>query len=198
MNPIRSSRVCAFAFAVMAANAFGANGVIEINHAKILASGGYPYQIGSAGSYILTSNLAPPLNTNALTFASSAVTLDLNGFSIIGTGNPPCGAVPTAIAALGTVTNHLRIRNGYVFGFCIGISLGTTEDVTVENVHVTTIGNGGIYTGINAIIRGNHFNAPDSGINCPSIVVDTSFVGSLGNNGIPTATCAKANLIGNF
>lgn len=30
------------------------------------------------------------------------------------------------------------------------------------------------------------------------VVVDTSFTGSAGNNGISTATRAKSNLIGNF
>ena len=43
------------------------DGLIEISQAKISASGGFPYVISSADSYVLTSNLTVPgANTNAI------------------------------------------------------------------------------------------------------------------------------------
>jgi hypothetical protein len=35
----------------MSCNAHAIDGVIEINHAKIMAAGGYPYTISQPGSY---------------------------------------------------------------------------------------------------------------------------------------------------
>ncbi|MGA2246536.1 MAG: hypothetical protein ABSH48_16190, partial [Verrucomicrobiota bacterium] len=45
-----------------------------------------PYTIGAPGSYYLTTNLSMA-RRNAITFASSDVTLDLNGFTFASTAN---------------------------------------------------------------------------------------------------------------
>jgi hypothetical protein len=176
--------------------AFASDGVIELNQAKITAAGGYPYTIANPGSYILTSNLSVTGSLDGLIIGTNGVTIDLNGFSISGSG-VGCATSHRAIRAANP-GQQIVVRNGIINGFCFGISLGTTTNVTVERMNITTSGNQAIATGENAMLRGNIFDGPNSGVNCPSVVVDNSFLNSAGNNAIPTATCAKANLIGNF
>jgi hypothetical protein len=44
----------------LAGSAGAVDGVIEINQAKVLAAGGFPFFITTGGSYRLTSNLTVP------------------------------------------------------------------------------------------------------------------------------------------
>src|SRR5580693_1218836 len=68
------------------------DGVVLINQANALAGNvtpgdapGFPVTISVAGSYRLSSNLTvPDANTDAIDITVSHVTIDLNGFSIIG------------------------------------------------------------------------------------------------------------------
>ena len=74
-----------------AATALAADGVVEINQACALAgcfagdAAGFPVSITSSGSYVLTSDLAPGA-TDAISIPADDVTVDLNGFTIAGTG----------------------------------------------------------------------------------------------------------------
>ena len=62
-----------------------ADGVIEINQASVEAAGGFPFEITQAGSYRLTGNLeVDDVDTTAIWVRASYVTVDLNGFSILG------------------------------------------------------------------------------------------------------------------
>jgi hypothetical protein len=54
------------------------DGVVLINQSNV------PYKIKSSGSYKLSSNLFPASKATAITVTTSNVTIDLNGFSIIG------------------------------------------------------------------------------------------------------------------
>ena len=68
------------------------DGVIEINQARALAGGitpadtaGFPVEINAPGSYILTSDLiVSGVDTIGIQALTSEVTLDLNGFRIVG------------------------------------------------------------------------------------------------------------------
>jgi hypothetical protein len=66
------------------------NGVVLINQATVAATGvnrstgGFPHTITQPGSYQLSGNLTVPANTDAIDIVANNVTLDLNGFSIIG------------------------------------------------------------------------------------------------------------------
>src|SRR2546421_12802591 len=84
------------------------DGVIEINQARALAgsvtpgdAAGFPVYISVSGSYRLTSNLTVPNeNTDGIDIGASEVTIDLNGFSILGptvcSGGPPLtGCTPS-------------------------------------------------------------------------------------------------------
>ena len=75
--------------------AHAVDGVIEINQAAALVGGvttsdepGFPVTLDSPGSYRLTGNLTlPNQNTDAIVVDADNVTIDLGGFSIIGTAN---------------------------------------------------------------------------------------------------------------
>ena len=103
-----------------------ADGVIEINQAIVEANDGFPYVISEPGSYVLTGNLTvPDENTTAILVQADHVTVDLNGFAIIGPvqcaaedGSVSCSPDGTGIGvdafesdSVGTV-----VRNGTVRG----------------------------------------------------------------------------------
>ncbi|NNM28599.1 MAG: right-handed parallel beta-helix repeat-containing protein [Akkermansiaceae bacterium] len=67
-----------------------------------------PHSITAAGSYYLTANLTGVSGSNGITIEASDVTLDLNGFALIGVpGSLEAVAVPAA-------RHNLAIRNGLV------------------------------------------------------------------------------------
>src|SRR5262249_44984162 len=108
---------------------------------------GFPVTISQPGSYRLMGNLTvPDANTTAISITTDSVTLDLNGFSII--GPVVCDQSPTVCTQSGTgfgiqaadlrVTRNVRVFNGHVRGMGnVGILLsgdGSSVDrVTAEN-----------------------------------------------------------------
>lgn len=140
-----------FSAFLIAVRAYGVGGVIEINQARALAGGvtpgdapGFPVSIGQSGSYRLTSNLdlTSQPNVNAIAIFAPDVTIDLNGFAILGptvcTGGPPitsCSPSTTGdgISDASTTALNTVVRNGTVQGMGEGIRLldGRVEDVRV-------------------------------------------------------------------
>lgn len=122
--------------------------VVQIDQSRALAGGvtpgdnpGFPVTISQPGSYRLTGNLSiPDLNTTGIQITADFVTLDLNGFGIIGpavcgtlsaTLCPPAGlgigiqAAPPSGVGQSASPRGVRIRNGSVTGMGqIGILLG--------------------------------------------------------------------------
>jgi hypothetical protein len=93
-----------------------------------------PFNITSSGSYYLTRNIG--YGDNGLVISADDVTIDLNGFSLLGPGT----GSGNGIFVSGTHKN-LTVRNGEIHGFGgHGISASTTDNVVVE--HVTVSDNG--------------------------------------------------------
>jgi hypothetical protein len=132
-DTLRTLAACVCAALLGVSGARAVDGVIEINDASIVAAGGYPAVIGTSGSYVLTGNLAALGGTDAIDVFAPDVTLDLNGFQILGVG------VGTGISGVST---GLTVRNGSVTGFTTGIAAGAASKV----FQVKTTGNAG--TGI--------------------------------------------------
>jgi hypothetical protein len=143
----------------LASSAHAVDGVIEINQEKVLAAGGFPYAIAASGSYRLTSNLdvtgqPNPENLTVISIQTNNVSIDLNGFAIIGPANcsgtplvcSPCGA-GFGIAA--STRSHITVLNGTVRGMGFrGVQV--QHYARVENVHATHNCAYGIYTGDNS------------------------------------------------
>jgi hypothetical protein len=108
-----------------AAAAQAADGVLEINQACV-ATGcfpgdapGFPVLGQASKSYVLTSNLIVPNGTTSAVLLNDFATLDLGGFSIIGT--TVCTGVLVAACTGGSSTSYgvqggssLTIRNGVI------------------------------------------------------------------------------------
>ncbi len=104
-----------------------------------------PIKIKKSGSYVLTGNIEPGgANTDAIAISAPNVTLDLQGFSILGPG---------------------KNGNG------IGINAGAQNGVTVENGGVSGMGSNGVVLGNYGVARnlqvtGNGTGGSGAGIQC--------------------------------
>jgi hypothetical protein len=124
--------VCALLIG-LAVPALAVDGCIEINQAKVLAAGGFPYSISDKGCYRLTSNLTVTQPVNGINVYTILATIDLNGFGVYGPAHrPTCNAAGTGIASSNGL---LAIINGTVSGFTTGISIGS--GARIEQVTVT-------------------------------------------------------------
>ena len=149
------------ALALCAAPALAVDGVIEINQARALAGGitagdspGFPVTISVPGSYRLTSHLdvtgsPAPENRSAIQIAASFVSIDLNGFSLVGptvcSGSPvtSCSPSGTGSGIQAFSANFVRIVEGIVRGFGgTGIVIGNG---TIERVQAYGNGGSGIH-----------------------------------------------------
>lgn len=139
------------------------DGAIEINMAAATAGGvtpgdgsGFPVTIDQPGSYVLTGNLQVDEDATAIQITADNVTLDLNGFSILGptscTGSPPtCTATGTGIGVF-SIGINVTVRNGTVRGMgASGIEL--LHDSRVVEVYVRSNGSAGINTGDSSEVR---------------------------------------------
>lgn len=135
--------------------ALAVDGVVLIDQNKAMAGNatpgdtpGFPVTITVPGSYRLASNLVVPnANTTAIVVTASAVTIDLNGFSIMGPtfcGGFPFGCSPTGSGkgiSGETLARAVTVRNGVITGMGGGGVQLFGAGAAVENM--TIFGNGG-------------------------------------------------------
>jgi len=159
-----------------------------------------PHTITEPGSYVLTSDIrdclpCDDLPTDGIVIAASDVTLDLNGFAVVGApGNSLSGIVVEPGRA------NVAIRNGVVRDWDgNGIDASSSRGVRVEGVRVANNGGTGILAGIGGIVEGS--TAADNqgqGINVApgSLVSHCTALGN-GQDGIvaqPTAVPAGSTI----
>jgi hypothetical protein len=178
-----------------------ADGVVLIDQATIVASGGFPYKITEPGSYRLSGDLVvKAADMTAINIDASNVTIDLNGFSITGPGST-AGLYGVADLNAGTA---IAVRNGTIAGFSYGIQLtgsgGLKDAVTgaiIENMIVYNNGVG-ISTGPSSLVRGNVVtgNTSDGIITRSYSTIAGNTVTNDGEVGI--ATNCPSNLVGNI
>lgn len=94
----------------------GINGRIPIDH--------LPYAIDSAGSYVVTKHLQR-VSGNGITVNADDVTIDLNGFTLAGTGDTSFGG-GFGIAAADR--SNLSVTNGVIRGWNRGIDNPTSAN----------------------------------------------------------------------
>src|SRR5438552_13108223 len=133
-----------------------------------------PFTISQPGSYVLNGNLTCPAcsaGQDAITVTADNVTIDLQGFQLVGVTG-----VKSGISSGGTTPRkHWTIRNGTSDGFsssgiyAVAVSESTSEDltttniagdsainakdgVTVRNVTIDNIANYGMWLGKRAVV----------------------------------------------
>jgi len=205
----------AAAAALLAAPAFAAEGVLEINQTCATQTGcfegdkaGFPVTItdaAAAKSFRLTSDLVVPSELiTAVSIDSNLVRIDLGGFAVRGpvtcTGTPlvcsPTGP-GNGIAVTSPAREAVEVRNGAVSGMGgRGVSVGVAG--VVENVRATRNGSRGIQAGSGGVVRGS--TASFNGGQGILVAVGAQIVGSVvehnGGEGI-NANSSAVVMIGN-
>jgi hypothetical protein len=98
----------------------------------------FPINLTATGSYKLNSNITvTSSSTDAIVIAAPGVTLDMNGYSIIGPlscTNSGCSSYPGSGGIITNSTNSL-VKNGYIRGFqtCAEVEFGIIENVNVSS-----------------------------------------------------------------
>jgi hypothetical protein len=167
---------------------YAVDGVILIDQNKAIAGGvtpadgpGFPVTISQPGSYRLSSNLTMPnASATAIQITADNVSLDLNGFSIIGTGT-----FPNAVAITGDGRKRIRVLNGFISGFVSAMDFVGSELVHLERLLIdgttvaangTVVGGGTIRVGRTVASRAIIREVVTTGqvqLSCPGLVMDT-------------------------
>lgn len=207
------------ALAAVSSSAYAVDGVVLINQSRALAGNvtpgdavGFPVTISQSGSYRLSGNLTvSDFATAAILILADHVTLDLNGFSIIGpvvcTPNPvTCNtngagqgigvqSQPFGVSPIGP--RGVRVLNGTIRGmgsFAIRLS---GEGVSVERVVAHSNGNSGIFALNGRVI--DSVATLNKGIGIAATIVESSIANSnagagiLVLDGVVTGSTAKLN-----
>jgi hypothetical protein len=204
----------ALLLAGLSCNLYAVDGVVLIDQNRALAGGvtpgdapGFPVTISVAGSYRLSGNLTMPnATTNAIEINANNVTIDLNGFSIVGpticVAGPGGGAViscsPTGggTGVLAIQRRNVTVVNGTVRGMGTGIDLGSTVGGYIEKVHADSNSSGGISVFDSGVLNGNTANGNGGiGINVNASTVTGNVANSNGGTGI-NAFC-PSSIVGN-
>jgi hypothetical protein len=216
---IRNTLFVALAIALLPVCLFAIDGQVLINQSTLNAAGG-TYTINAPGSYKLSGNLqAKDKDTSVILISTSDVTIDLNGFSILGPADCsagfPCKNIGSGIGIMTEQTTfpathsyfNITIRNGTVQGVGgEGIWL-FGDSITVEKMQVRSNGRDGIAVvrsvdqQFNAIVRFNNVQQnggagiiTQSGQITDNVVTQNQNFGIdmvHGDAGLPTGTVAR-------
>jgi hypothetical protein len=158
----------------LSSNMYAVDGVVLIDQNRALAGNvtpgdtpGFPVTISVAGSYRLAGNLTvPDTNTTAILVTADNVTIDLNGFSIVGptvcVGAPlgpvtSCSPTGTGAGVDGGLHSSITVVNGSVRGMGQAGIILRGNGGSVEKVHADS--NGSLGIGVtNGTVRGNTAN----------------------------------------
>jgi hypothetical protein len=131
-------------------------------------------EIKEPGSYVLVRNLYAPSPQSCIQISARYVTLDMNGFAIIGQGDRVPGFRGIWVEPLKGFEG-IAVRNGSVHNFYDGVALEGAAGSTVEDVRVVYNLNHGIslHTGL---AKSNTIWANGVGIRCTaSLLVGNVF-----------------------
>lgn len=158
MQTLRTISIVA-ALLLLPTAVFAVDGVVLIDQNKAMAGNvtpgdtpGFPVTISQPGSYRLDSNLTlPDIFTTAILVHADNVTIDLNGFSIIGPSTCPVGNCAFSVSGIdaSSTVNNFTVKNGMIRGIQgAGINvLGSAahiEKVLVSNSKFGIIASGTI------------------------------------------------------
>ena len=153
--PTLMGAAIACALFLAAPSAQAVDGVIEINQASALAgvgigdTPGFPITLALRGSYRLTGELNVPADTIGILVQNDQISIDLNGFSIVGGGgggNQGHGIITYVESIRGTRVSNGTVRSMSGHGIHVG------ADSHVSNVTVIGSGFAGIHVEENGVV----------------------------------------------
>ena len=150
------------------------DGVIEINMARVKAGGvtasdapGFSVTLDQPGSYRFTGNLdlrneTLPQNVRPIRVDAGDVTIDFNGFEIIGNVTCPSGpqncSPRLGVWGPAQTANNLTLRNGTIRGLGRrGVQINTGDGTVVENMRIFENWDNGVNLGDHCLIRNSQF-----------------------------------------
>jgi hypothetical protein len=143
---------------------------------------GFPVTITQPGSYRLSSNLTAPPAANGIEITVSNVTIDLNGFTVLGVP-PPNPPFNTGIRYIGTPpVRGFIVRNGSVAGFVFTIapdpSFVTGSEVVLQDLYLATpiLTASGIEVGANSRVVNVTGRTVSMNPTCPSVIAFSVFL----------------------
>lgn len=157
----------AFVLVLAATPAGASDGRIEISQTRAALGAingslatdpaGFPVVITLPGSYVLTSNLTVDANTTAIRIQSDEVSLDLNGFGVVG----PRGSQGTGIGIEAVPgADRVAVSDGFVVGTgSHGVQLRL--DSRLERVSVFDCKGNGVVASSGTILIGNRASEND-------------------------------------
>ena len=98
-----------------------------------------PITLNNSGSYYLTTNLTQTNSASGITISANDVTIDLNGFALIGTNSTAAG-----ITRGGFSRTNIRIRNGTVRNWANGVNMTGGGLVRLEQLTVSSNSRDGV------------------------------------------------------
>ena len=206
---------CAVVCALLPAAALAVDGVVLIDQNRVLAGNitpgdmpGFPATITLPGSYRLSGNLTVPnFNAHGIAIQSDHVTLDLNGFAILGPTDCSGGLNPCAGSGngVGVLTDgapprfNITVRNGTIQGLGSHGIFMRGDNFLLEDLHIRSNGSHGIFVSPSldtggSIIRHNTVQRNgDFGIFVPHAVISQNIVSTNGGDGINVLRGAVAD-----
>jgi hypothetical protein len=141
-------------------------GIAEAAPTVITQPFSFPVTITKPGSYVLQSNLVVPTPlTTAILVKVDNVTIDMNGFAILGP-NYCAGSCPascnfyvagTGRGIDGSAVNYLEVSNGVISGMGAE-GIVANDNAVIKNVRATNNGGDGIHVINNALVDNNTSN----------------------------------------
>src|SRR5262249_53428925 len=90
----------------------------------------HPTRITRSGAYVLRRNIGSEGPGAAITIAASDVSLNLNGFSVLGPGGKQ------GIGVLVDGVMNVRVHNGHISAFGFGVQVVGSGDVRLEGLQI--------------------------------------------------------------
>lgn len=116
-----------------------------------------PYTITMQGSYYLTANLIANGNTQGITISADNVTIDLNGFAIVGGGSGQVAGINVPAAR-----KNIYIRNGTVRGWTAGgVNASNATNSVIQALRISNNSSVGTFYNIAALSIGSGSTVKD-------------------------------------
>jgi len=110
------------------------------------------YKISAAGSYYLTGNVAGESDKIGIEIAASGVTLDLNGFDLVGVAGSLDGVRTTVTDLTNIAVVNGSVRNWGGMGVNLAFAPFPSHNGRVADVVASGNGNTGIFAGSNSVV----------------------------------------------